>query len=175
MTDEHKKRISETLKRKGIKPPSRRGATMSLEAREKIRKHHIKFGIKPPPLFSWRGKKFSKEHIRNLSLSHKNSPNTKHGDQCWNWRGGITPVYLRIRNSQEYKRWRKFVLERDRYSCVSCGVSRNEKKLHADHIKPFALFESLRFVVENGRTLCVDCHKKIGWRGNQYGQCELLV
>lgn len=32
--------------------------------------------------------------------------------------------------------------------------------LEADHIKPYSLFPELRYEVDNGRTLCVDCHKK---------------
>lgn len=30
----------------------------------------------------------------------------------------------------------------------------------ADHIKPFAYFPELRLDVNNGQTLCKDCHKK---------------
>lgn len=32
--------------------------------------------------------------------------------------------------------------------------------LNADHIKPFAYFPELRLELSNGRTLCVECHRK---------------
>lgn len=75
-----------------------------------------------------------------------------------NWRGGITPVNRRIRTSLEYQQWRRAVFERDRYTCVWCG--QHGGTLHADHIKSFATHPSLRLVVANGRTLCLECHKK---------------
>lgn len=71
---------------------------------------------------------------------------------------GISTENEKQRKSVAYKKWRTRVFERDNYTCQEC----HEKGgyLHADHIKPFALFPELRTNVENGRTLCVDCHKK---------------
>lgn len=34
------------------------------------------------------------------------------------------------------------------------------RKQSQDHIKPFAYYPDLRFELSNGRTLCIDCHKK---------------
>ena len=76
---------------------------------------------------------------------------------------GKTPESMRIRKSLAYKLWRTSVFERDNYVCVHCGIKNGLGKtvyFHADHIKPFALFPELRLNVNNGRTLCVPCHKK---------------
>jgi hypothetical protein len=82
------------------------------------------------------------------------------GEKHPNWMGGITPINNKIRNSVEYKLWRKSVFERDNYTCVWCGEKELVSgKLNADHIKPFALFPELRFAIDNGRTLCENCHK----------------
>ena len=81
------------------------------------------------------------------------------GEKSARWRGGITPLHLKIRNSTEYKLWRKAVFERDEYACV-IGGNAHGRKLQADHIKPFSKYPELRFDVNNGRTLCEDCHRK---------------
>lgn len=70
---------------------------------------------------------------------------------------GRSTQQKRIRKSAEYKRWRTAVYERDNYTCQECGV-RGGVELNADHVKPFTLFPELRFDVNNGRTLCRDCH-----------------
>ena len=62
------------------------------------------------------------------------------------------------RYSPEMAEWRKAVFQRDNYTCQECGKRGCE--LNADHIKPFAYFEELRFELSNGRTLCVPCHNK---------------
>ena len=79
------------------------------------------------------------------------------GENHWNWKGGITPLNASIRKSAAYRRWRKAVLLRDNYTCMSCGAKEN---LHVDHIKAFAFYPDLRLNVANGRTLCWECHKQ---------------
>jgi hypothetical protein len=62
------------------------------------------------------------------------------------------------RNSPEYKNFRKIVFERDDYTCQNC----NERggTLNAHHIKSYKFNKSLRVDVDNGITLCIECHKK---------------
>lgn len=83
---------------------------------------------------------------------------SKNGAANPNWKGGITPENKRIRASEAYQEWRKAVFTRDKYTCVWC--KQVGWPLRADHIKPFSTHPDLRFSVENGRTLCVECHKK---------------
>lgn len=75
------------------------------------------------------------------------------------WKGGRDrhPDKV-IRKSIEYKTWRSHVFNRDDYTCQSCGIRGG--KLHADHELSFAEFPELRFEILNGRTLCIQCHKK---------------
>lgn len=68
-----------------------------------------------------------------------------------------------IRKSCQYEQWRISVFERDEYTCQHCGGKCQEGQkvyLNAHHIKPFAKYTDLRFDIDNGITLCEDCHKK---------------
>lgn len=76
----------------------------------------------------------------------------------------ITPIHHAIRNSFEYKLWRKAVFERDRFTCRFCYKIGG--KIQADHIKRFSEYPELRFAIDNGRTLCVECHRKTDTWGN---------
>lgn len=89
---------------------------------------------------------------------NKNLKGYRAGELNNNWKGGITPAQDRARKSLDYKQWRKAVLKKDNYVCRDCG--KRGGRLQAHHLKPFSLYPELRFSVENGIALCVECHRK---------------
>ena len=89
------------------------------------------------------------------------------------WKGGRTSLVRLLRASTEYKEWRKLVFERDKYTCVFCG-DRKSGNMNADHIIPFsALVKNEDYGkmwdTNNGRTLCIPCHKSTETYGNRIG------
>lgn len=65
--------------------------------------------------------------------------------------------YIHNCNSKEYNIWRISVFQRDSYTCQTCGV--RGVYLEAHHIKSWAKHPEIRLVLENGVTLCRECHK----------------
>lgn len=70
----------------------------------------------------------------------------------------------------EYVKWRTEVFKRDDYRCLDCGAKNGGEEfgrvtLNADHIYSFASFPRLRLMPENGRTLCLGCHRKTSTYG----------
>lgn len=61
------------------------------------------------------------------------------------------------RNMPQYIEWRKSVFERDGYACQDCG---SKDRINAHHIKTWSGHPELRFDVDNGKTVCFECHKK---------------
>jgi hypothetical protein len=112
------------------------------------------------------GYKHSQETKKRISLAKKGKPIYKNrGAKCHLWKGGKTKESIRVRMSLEYKNWREAVFSRDNWTCQECGCrsKRGVGKaivLNAHHINSFAEHRELRFDINNGITLCVECHKK---------------
>ena len=132
---------------------------------------------------------FSKEHIRKLSESHIGNVISKEtrdklsishrGEKGSGWKGGITPLHQSIRGSYKAKEWRLMVFGRDNFTCQDCG--KRGCYLEAHHIKKFSSIMQYHEIttkeesfncealwdINNGITLCKECHKKL--RGDNNG------
>lgn len=75
------------------------------------------------------------------------------------WKGGISKNKHR---GTDYVVWRSKVFERDNWTCQTCRVRSSPGipvYLEAHHIKDWASYPELRFILDNGVTLCRGCHK----------------
>ncbi len=131
------------------------GYKQSNETRLKISLAHK--GKKKPYAGRKSGFKHSEETKGKMRNSQRKRIDNKGPNSHW-WKGGISNIHERIRTTPEYKLWRKSVFERDKYTCVWCKQKGGQ--LNADHIKPFCDYPELRFAIDNGRTLCIECHRK---------------
>lgn len=59
------------------------------------------------------------------------------------------------RSDPEVRKWRKSVMIRDKFECKKCSSKNN---LHAHHIIHWADSPALRTKIDNGVTLCSQCH-----------------
>lgn len=165
-SEETKRKISEAIK--GNK--NNLGKKHSEETRRKISESNIGKIISPEAIEKTRQKLLGRKLTEEQRAMRR-------GERSSSWKGGISRLNARIRCSAEYHTWRARVYYRDKYTCVIC--ERNQKndkttRLNADHIKSFAVLlrennikttieaitcENL-WKIENGRTLCLECHKK---------------
>ena len=184
LSEEIKKKISEAHKGRkcpwsngkqnlGRKMTGRRqiGWKLSKESKANISKGHIGSN-------TWmKGRKLSEEWKKNIRKAVQQR--VKEGLHNF-WKGGLTPLNHAIRTSFEYRQWRSDVFTRDNFTCI-WGGKKHSNRLEADHIKPFALIlkenniktleEALAceelWNINNGRTLCKECHKKTDTYGEK--------
>lgn len=85
---------------------------------------------------------------------------TKTEENNHNWNGGSSRAYKTGYHSHAYKNWRKKVFIRDNFTCQGKDCDTDSVYITAHHILSFANYPELRFDVNNGITLCKDCHSK---------------
>lgn len=108
----------------------------------------------------------SEETKRKISIAKRGQPSPMkgkpfpqlRGEKNGNWNGGTGTERHQAMGKIEYVLWRTSIFMRDDYTCQQCLVRGGE--LNADHIKPWALYPELRYAIDNGRTLCVSCHRQ---------------
>jgi len=66
-----------------------------------------------------------------------------------------------------YKDWRKRVYKRDGFKCQMPRCN-SKHRLQAHHIKKWSTAAALRYEIDNGITLCRNCHDQINGFESHY-------
>lgn len=112
-----------------------------------------------------------KDYKEKLMKSMWSKCNTPEANKKKSHPGETNPKYikdrtqLKTRKRYENSEWKKQVFIRDNYTCQICDQKGG--KLQADHIKPYCAYPELRTDINNGRTLCITCHKKTDTYGSK--------
>ena len=148
------------------------------EYREKQRKNSLRLGLKPPMAWGNKtnlGRKQSLEERKMRSEVQKrigNQPPHHKGKDHYHWKGGITSLRVRLYSSFKHRQWRSDIFTRDNFTCQWC--SKRGVILNAHHIKPFKQIREENKIetyeqaldceelwnINNGITLCEECHNK---------------
>lgn len=100
------------------------------------------------------------------------------GENTYNWKGGTyNNESEKFRKTFEFKEWVQSVYKRDSYACQICGQVRGD--INAHHLDGYNWCVDKRVDVDNGITLCVNCHKRFhseyGYGDNTRGQFEEFI
>lgn len=163
-----RKQSEETKLKKSIAMTGKKLPPMSDERKKQMRLVHL-------------GRKQSAETIAKRVVARKNY---KHSQITKNKIGKAnrkkihkTDESVIWRKRVEFKLWRESVYTRDNWTCQKCKI--RGKLLHPHHIKNFAEAIELRFDIDNGITLCQDCHKQFhktyGQRNNNKDQITQFI
>ena len=114
---------------------------------------------------------YGKKHSEEFKDRQRQRGLKRIGAKSTRWQGGITALRKVIKQCFKYRQWRNDVFTRDNWTCQDCG--KKAKRIEAHHLKEFAKIlrdykvktiedaydcEKL-WDINNGRTLCLDCHE----------------
>ena len=129
---------------------SRKGIKFSKEHIKNLSESHK--GNKGYP--TWKGKKLSKEHRENLSKSKREFYSK--GNHPWNYIDGRSKLLSPKRYGDDWDQIRLMIYKRDKFTCQDCGIK--GKKLDVHHKTPFLItFDNS---LKNLISLCRSCHIK---------------
>lgn len=152
---------------------------MSDVTREKLRKNNFRGGMTGKHQSEKTREKISQVHKgKHKTEEHKRKISEALRGKGSNWRGGVSSLKRKIISSYKYRQWRSDVFTRDSHFCLECG---RREELEAHHIVPFSIIlrkykiktiqeafgcEEL-WNINNGKSLCRDCHKLTENYGNK--------
>lgn len=145
-SEETKRKIGDTLKRKGIKPPKGFGGG---------KKGQIAWNKgKPAPWAKNLPQKFKKENV--LWKNAKRNP--RKGEKSHFWKGGISFEPYSVDWTDDLK---ESIRKRDDYTCQLCGIHQYEisERIHCHHID----YNKKNCNPENLVILCKSCHSKTNY------------
>ena len=110
--------------------------------------------------------------LREQKMGAKNPMYGKNGEKHHNWKGGRTPLIMKIRNCPQYISWRGDVYKRDEFTCQKCGANgggdlnahhrvKLSEIIHENNITIFQEAISCEAIWDrnNGITYCETCHQ----------------
>jgi hypothetical protein len=126
--------------------------------------------------------------IKSINGKHKDRSHGENRLYCSESCKQACPTYGQISYPKGYApassremqpQFRKMVLERDNWTCQKCGKNKDndlETELHAHHIDPVSQNPIESCDVDNGITLCIDCHHEAhqipGCTLNELSSCQ---
>lgn len=103
------------------------------------------------------GAKLRSGHTQSCGCYNREINRSRKGELAPNWNPELTGEFReRNRKTEDYYNWRRDVYKRDDYCCRKCNTRGGI--LNAHHIMSFARNPELRTNIDNGVTLCKDCH-----------------
>jgi hypothetical protein len=148
-TDEHRKKISKTLRESGKWAGSENPKYSGGEQVRQCIRCGVDFTVTSIG-----------EKATHCSKTCAAKDRATFGENHPGWKGGTgKPEHEKKRCHTNYINWRRFVFERDGYSCAVCGGAK--PRINAHHILEWSKYPDKRYDVDNGVTLCTKHHQEL--------------